>query len=92
MTRVDEIKQELTNLRFKYGVIALLGILTMCFTWLPIPWVLNIPLGKRINELNKELWKIEGRPKVRFTGYNSWLVAGVIIGIMVLGMIVEVLK
>lgn len=86
MTRADEIKQELANLKFKYNIIGVLG----CF-FFPL-WFCNIPLGKRINELNKELWRIEGRPKIRFTGYNSWLVAGVIIGIMVLGMVVEVLK
>lgn len=86
MTRADEIKQELTNLKFKYNIIGVLGCL-----FFPL-WFCNIPLGKRINELNKELWKIEGRPKIRFTGYNSWLVAGVIIGIIALGMVIEVMK
>lgn len=92
LTRVDEIKQELTSLRFKYGVVALLGILTMFFTWLPIPWVLNIPLGKRIKELNDELMKLEGRVKPTPKGYGNCVIVGVIIGIIVLAVVVEILK
>lgn len=92
MTRADEIKQELTNLRFKYGVVALLGILTMCFTWLPIPWVLNIPLGKRIKELNDELIKLEGRVKPTHKGYSNCVIVGIIIGLVVLAVVADVLK